>query len=58
MNDLEQTLKSLPELLRKREKELDERECELKRFQAQLEHECPNLGSPLEVLRLNVGGKR
>jgi hypothetical protein len=58
MDDLEKTLKSLPELLRKRDNQLAEREGEVKRLRAQLEQECPNLGSPLEVMRLNVGGKR
>ncbi|CAB9517153.1 SH3KBP1-binding protein 1 [Seminavis robusta] len=58
MEDLEKTLKSLPELLRQREEALAEREREVKKLQQDLEKEHPNLGKPSDVLRLNVGGRR
>jgi len=53
---LEESLKGLPDLLRKRAKALDDREAELKRTQKALEEANPSLGTPSDVLNLNVGG--
>ena len=58
MTTLDDALKSLPKLLAQREKELEEREEEVKRLKKSLEKDYPNLGTSNDVLRLNVGGTR
>jgi BTB/POZ domain len=55
-DDLEYTLRKLPELMKKREKELERREEELRKLQARLETEYPNHGKSEDILSLNVGG--
>lgn len=55
---LEETLLDLPKLLRKRKEALDAKEEELKILRKQLEEKHPCVGTPSDVLRLNVGGKR
>jgi hypothetical protein len=54
---LEETLLDLPKLLRKRKQALDAKEDELKLLRKQLEEKNPCIGTPSDVLRLNVGGK-
>ena len=56
MEGLDEVLKSLPDLLRKREAALQEKERDLERLRISLEKEHPNHGEPSDVLRLNIGG--
>jgi hypothetical protein len=55
-DDLEQTLKKLPDLMKQREKELERREQELREQKARLEEEYPNHGQSDDVLDLSIGG--
>ena len=55
---LEASLQDLPKLLRKQKEALEAREKELGLAKKALEQEHPTLGTPSDVLRLNVGGTR
>ena len=58
MTTLDDALKNLPKLLAERERELEDREKEIKRLKKSLEKDHPNLGTPNDILRLNIGGTR
>jgi BTB/POZ domain len=54
-----ESILGLQRLLKKRERDLDERAAELKRLKTSLEKEHPTFGAkPSDVLRLNVGGTK
>ena len=55
-DELEAYLKKLPDLMKKKEKDLERREEELKKTEARLEEKYPNYGKESDVLDLNVGG--
>lgn len=55
---LETVLGSLPDMIRARMEQLDEREKELEEMKRVIEQENPCMGEPSDVLRLNVGGTR
>jgi BTB/POZ domain len=54
-----ESIRGLQKMLKKRERDLDDRAAELKRLKASLEREHPTFGAkPSDVLRLNVGGTK
>jgi BTB/POZ domain len=54
-----ESIRGLQKMLKKRERDLDDRAAELKRRKASLEREHPTFGAkPSDVLRLNVGGTK
>ncbi|KAL3918826.1 MAG: hypothetical protein SGARI_007356, partial [Bacillariaceae sp.] len=55
-DDLEAYLKKLPELMKKKEQDLEQREAEIKKTEARLEEKYPNHGKESDVMNLNVGG--
>jgi len=57
-DSLESVLSNLPDLIRQRVKQLEEREREAEELKRVIEQENPCLGHPSDVLHLNVGGTR